>query len=438
MSSGWVPSSGNWNNPESAAAMFYPEGDPYFIRPEIGDGLGASFVEGGVGLAANELLGIDDFRRAIGLASQGNWAQAAQSGATGLTELGLTYAAIAGAGPTWGGSLALRMAPVVKAASRAPRIANALRWLKNNPIKTIVGRSGGAALERQGSEPTAEAVEDTAPIRPFVANLPERGGTGIAAVPGLNMSYLQNFMPMSDYQTLLDNELANIEARAAAYGEAVGTEWQRVRQVNEAAVDKALALGDEAGEAGWIAWDTAAQGALDVTNARNEALVQMAGGLPQDIAVGGAVEDFQRFASAAGESERQLQQTLAGNRAEDYRWLAEVADQTAAGYQGSIVRAEQDAAAAAVARHNQAVIARNQRIAEMQFQAAMQQQQLQTQVNMANGAQGGGLEDLISTAVQIRDRNGSGTLLRQLFPDVFPTDADAEGFLASLGTAPIR
>ena len=437
---GWVPSSPTWSNADSAASAIYGGDDPYFIRPEFGDGAAMSTAEGLTALAANELLGIDDFRRAVGLASQGRWGQAVRSGATGIGEIGLTAAAIFGSGPTLGATGLARLAPVIAKGSKAiPGLQNLLRFGYRNPRVAQVARSLAGMFGRNGEgEEAADAAADQAPPSPFVMNLPGAGGGTVASVPGFDMSVFDRYADNSVYETMLDNELAQLSARTGAFTEAVGTEFQRVRSVNEAAAGKALELAASAGEEGFAAWDRAAQGALDVTNTRNAALMQMSGGMPQAIDAGGAVQDFQQLAQTSGTAEQQLQQTLGENRAEDYRWLAEVGDQAAAGWAGEFGRAEQDAAGAAVARHNQAVAARQDTLMQMQFQAALQQQQLATQASLANAQSGAGSTgEILGVAVELANRPGSqgGQILRGLFPDVFPTDADAQGFIDSLGSA---
>lgn len=462
MSSAWVPSQDVWwNTPSESSASWYAQEDPYFIRPSFGDTPAQNITEGVAGFAANELLGIDDFRRAMGRFGEGNIAGGLGSLALGAGELGLTLASLYG-GPAGVGVRVLGAATagtrvakslgvlrqVYGAARRIPVVGRLVERLGRMglPGRLVVAGAGPAAsglwnyMPGEGEEEGAAEAEPTP--SPFVMNLPDAagggGGTGVASIPGIDMSFLENLMPLSDYEIALDNEIANIEGRAGAYAQAMDVEWQRISSVNLAAVEKAERLAAAAGEEGYEAWDRAAQGALDVTNTRNAALLQMAGGMPQVEGPGGAAEDFARFAEAAGTAEQQLQQTLGENRAEDYRYLSQVAGQTGAAYQGEIARAEQDATYAAVARHNERVAARNQMIASMQFQAAMQQQQLAAQAAISGARDQRDIgAEVLQLALGLADRTGTsaqkGAMLRRYYPDVFPSDADAAAFIDSLG-----
>ena len=451
MSANFIPE----EEPRSALQALYPD-DGYFAQPELGDWYGSGLAELGTGFVANELLGIDDFRRALGLGGAGapdlSFGERMRAGATGLTELGLTVGSIVGAIPSGGTTVAARLAAAgVKATPQAlktvinavPLVGHLARFVAKYPLGATRAagalRTGLGWLGRQGDGTTAEVeAADGGTVPPFVMNLPERGTTGVAAVPGLDLSFMNRYRDTSGLETILANQVAQIEGRAGAYDQAIGAEFTRVRAVNVAAAVKAIDQAVAAGTEGAGVWERAALGALDVTEARNAALTQM-GGMPQTIAPGGSVEDFERFAAAAGASEENLQRTLGNARAEDYRYAAGVADQTGAAFQGEIARAEQDAIGAAVAEHNRNILERENMLMQMEFQAALQNQQLGAQAAIANARSGdvGDIGEVLGVAVELANRPGSqgGQVLQQLFPGVFPSAADAQGFIDSLGTA---
>ncbi len=409
------------------------------------DNLGSSVW----GFARDELLGYDDFQNMRRRFGEGDYLGAGLSALTGTAEAGLTGLAILGSGPTMGGSLVARGA-VAGGRFGAGRLLGALNpWGgtalggRLRPAIMQAGRffAGGAGGETPELD---EPAEDAPPasLAPFNLNLGGAGGRGGAGgVRPIDTSWIEQLMPISDYETMLANQLDQISARSSAFSVAAGDTWDRVQTANRAASAKAIEMGAEFGELGRQRWHEAAEGALNIAAARAESIGMMSGGLPQTISPSGVTEDFAQFARATGEAEASLQEGLGQMRAADLDWMAESAGQAGAGYQAEFARAEQDLTASAVQSHNNRVIERNNQIAQMRFAAAMQSQQLNAQAAMANASRGSEYQDVYNLAANLRGRPGlteraAASMLAQTFPEVFGSPENALAFYSQLGDNP--
>lgn len=152
----------------------------------------------------DELLGVDDIKRAVSKASKGDFAGAAKSAGTALFEAGTTIAAGAAAIPTGGGSLAAKGAQVAAkqaakqgvkqitketaesvakskvisgAAKSTPDAIKAVprQWAEVAPRQTTVGRGGGVSVQtRPVKAPPKTGTTPGYPLNP--AQRPTPGG----------------------------------------------------------------------------------------------------------------------------------------------------------------------------------------------------------------------------------------------------------------------
>jgi len=436
----------------------------------------SSLLDTSSNIVRNELLGFDDFANFQTHLGAGNYGRAAISGLTGSAELGLTLAALGLAPWTGGASVPTRVAGATlrQGAARVLRDPRLIRNVLKNPrsvvsaagnsfrrlnpftgrlkpIAVLGGRYAAGRYDPSGTSPEAELDKPAADAPPsdFMLNFGPGGsagggGRGGGGVPrGPSADWFENLMPMAQYETLLANQLDQIDARAGAYSTASDTLWAKVADTNRAAATKALELGAEFGEVGAQRWHQAAQNALDIAAARNEAIGMMSGGLPQGLGVSPVTEDFAQFAQATGDAERDLQEGLGQVRSEDLNWMAEQSGQAGAGYNAEFARARQDLTAAAVNSHNNRVIERNAMIAQMKFQSAMQQQALGAQAAMAGASrsQGADYADVYNLAGSLKDRVGltdqaAAQMLVQFFPDVFGGVDNALAFYKQFGLNP--
>jgi len=409
----------------------------------------SNILGGGARFVGNELLGIDDFRNVWTHGRAGNWDRAGLSALTGATELGLTIAAfnpwsMAG---TAGQSGTARLA-IAGGRAVLPKVT--LRGLGRAAVspftsrgRAILAQAGriGAGRYGQGDEAEAEAELDqpASESPPFSLNFGPGGAAGGGrggGGGGVGGGYIDGLLPISDYETLLANQIDQIDARSGAYYDALGTTWDTVAKANRAASAKALEMGAEFGEVGRQRWHEAAQGALNVAAARAEAISVMSGGIPQSIGPSGTTDDFVRQAETTGLAEQSLQEGLGQMRSADMDWLAEQSSQQGAGYQSEVRRTQQDLTAMAVANHNNRIIERNMMIAQMKFQAAMQQQSL----SAAAAGKGADYTDVYNLAGSLQARGVPGSaaasMLYQTFPEVFGNVGSAEAFFNQIGTTP--
>jgi hypothetical protein len=412
--------------------------------------------------ARDELFGYDDFSRVAPHWQSGNYLGAGLSALTGVTEAGLTGLALLSAPLTGGASLPARAALTGGRAAVGQAVRNVPRGLfralnpfggtvargRLRPALMQAGRYAAGNYDPSDPDAAAAAAEDLPVAGGFDMDLSGLdggaggGGGGRAGVPRANINY-DELLPLGDFQIMLENTLDNINARATAYQTALGTEWEQIGSTNKAAAERALELSREFGELGAQRWTEAAEGALAIAASRVEALGSLIGGAPMDFGSQAATSDFAQQAQLSGTAEQRFQESLGERQSRDYEWAAQQAAGTGAEYQAAVGRAAQDQTYAAVAAHNDRIIQRQNLIAQMRFQQAMQEQQLGAQASAANaarGAQPGRQEELFMFAASLKDRNapasGAAAMIMQMFPGVFPTPNDAIAFYQSLGTAP--
>lgn len=405
----------------------------------------------------NELLGVDDFTNAYRHFNEGNYGRSLLSLATGIGEAGLTGLSLFPltapvAAPARAVTLAAKVPGATRVARplfrglRAPFGPGRIRPAFTQGLRYALGRGDdGEVVE----EEAAAAEDPIAPLAPFTMDFgPGAGGSGGGGgASALSRSYLEQLMPISDYENLLANQLDQISARASAFSVASGDSWDRVQTSNRLAAQKAIQMGAEFGETGRQRWHDAAEGALNIAAARADAIGMMSGGLPQGLGPSAVTEDFAQFAQATGDAERSLQEGLGQMRGADLDWMAENAGQMGSGYAAEFARAEQDLTASAVNAHNNRVIERNNQIAQMQFASAMQAQQLNAQAALSASNRGAAQhQDVYNLAANLRSRNaGAGvdanaaaSMLLQTFPNVFGSVGDALAFYNQLGQNPIE
>lgn len=425
----------------------------------------SNLISGAGNFARNELLGVDDFTNAYRHYNEGSYGRSLLSLATGVGEVGLTGLAVLGTPFTGGASMAGRVAVSGGRAAAGQALRNAPRGFFRalNPFRgTIAGGRARAGVMQAGryfagqgdgdaavEEEAAAAEDPTAPLAPFTMDFgPGAGGSGGGGgASALSRSYLEQLMPISDYENLLANQLDQISARASAFSVASGDSWDRVQTSNRLAAQKAIQMGAEFGETGRQRWHDAAEGALNIAAARADAIGTMSGGLPQGLSPSAVTEDFAQFAQATGDAEQSLQEGLGQMRGADLDWMAENAGQMGSGYAAEFARAEQDLTASAVNTHNNRVIERNSQIAQMQFASAMQAQQLNAQASLSAANRGAAKhQDVYNLAANLRSRNAgvgvdanaAASMLLQTFPNVFGSVGDALAFYNQLGQNPIE
>jgi hypothetical protein len=405
------------------------------------------------GIARNELLGIDDYNNMKRRFGEGDYRGATLSALTGAAELGLTGFSLFPltapiAAPVRAATLAARVPGATRVGRglwrslRAPFGPGRLRPLAAQGLRYAAGQYGPSSPEE-----AAAAADNLPPDGGFSMDLSGLdggagggGGGGRAGVPRANINY-DELLPLGDFQIMLENTLDNINARSTAYQTALGTEWERIGSTNKAAAERALELSREFGELGAQRWTEAAEGALAIAASRVEALGSLIGGAPMDFGSQAATSDFAQQAQLSGTAEQRFQESLGERQSRDYEWAAQQAAGTGAEYQAAVGRAAQDQTYAAVAAHNDRIIQRQNLIAQMQFQQAMQEQQLGAQASAANaarGAQPDRRQELYAFAASLADRtgvppSGAAIMIMDMFPGVFPTQDDAMRFFLSLG-----
>jgi hypothetical protein len=410
--------------------------------------------------ARDELFGYDDFMRVVPHWQSGNYLGAGLSALTGAGEATLTGLAVLGAPFTGGASLPARAALTGGRAAVGQAVRNAPRAFFRglNPYRGTAaggrlrpglmqaGRYFAGNYDPSDPEAAAAAAEDAPVAGGFNMDLSGLdggpGGGGGAGVPRVNINY-DELLPLGDFQIMLENTLDNINARSTAYQTALGTEWEQIGSTNKAAAERALELSREFGELGAQRWTEAAEGALAISASRVEALGSMIGGAPMDFGSQAATSDFAQQAQLSGAAEQRFQESMGERQSRDYQWAADQAAGTGAEYQAAVGRAAQDQTYAAAAAHNDRIIQRQNLIAQMRFQQALQEQQLGAQASAANAtraAQPGRQDELFVFAASLKDRNapasGAAEMIMQMFPGVFPTPDDAVQFYQSLGIAP--
>lgn len=215
-------------------------------------------------------------------------------------------------------------------------------------------------------------------------------------------------------QALLQQELADIEARRVAGSEALGTSWAQVSSTNAAAAEKAreqvVQFGDEAA----AAWVSAAERARELAAERAQAAGAAAGRQSINVSPTGGAEDFIAFMEAQAPAARQFAERTQQTQAADLDFLSRLGAAQGAAYQGELQRQASAMAAQRAAEHNRAVqeriAAERMALADMEFRAASTNAQLAQAAAQQTGRGAQELQSALTTALFAGDAQGPGVL----------------------------
>lgn len=205
----------------------------------------------------------------------------------------------------------------------------------------------------------------------------EPSPTDIAAgAPSVDISAALALLPLAETEqekAALESILADLQARAEAGMEALGTAWGEVQRRNQAAADKARSMVAQVGARAGAMWVQMAQAALEKAGVIAQQFGQQAGRQAINISPTAGAQNFAALMGALAPAYQAVaefgQERLAG----DLGFLSGLAGMQGAAYQGELERTLAIQSAQAAADHNKRVqerIAANQRTAaEMISQA---------------------------------------------------------------------
>lgn len=228
------------------------------------------------------------------------------------------------------------------------------------------------------------------------------GGGGGAPQVTFDPSLLQFGWSEQDTQ-MLNQELADIEARRLAGDVALRAAWGEIAATNTAAAEKARAMRATAGPAAASIWTDAEAQALQLAEERAREAGQFEGRAAIDVSPTAGAEAaaaFMRTQAPAAQRFAERNYELLG---EDLDWLAAMAGAQEAAYRGDLRRSASVMSADRAADYNRRVMERddaNRRLAtQLQLQAAT------TNAQLAASAQGGDplkeLADLVGSAAAL-------------------------------------
>lgn len=260
-----------------------------------------------------------------------------------------------------------------------------------------------SATERYGPNagvPFAPAptLEPTAPAAPpdlsFLFPGPDESGAAqetvdafISGVPtGIDMSRVRAMFELAETpqeQAMLQDMLADIDARTTAGTQALQIGWDEVVQSNQSAATRAAEMALQAGPRAAQVWKDMANSAMQIASARTQALAEFGGRQRVNLDPASGVDDFVSFMMAQAPRAMQTAERLGMISAEQIAESARRAQQVGQAFQGDLLRTSLQLAAGAAADHNRRVQERiaseRATLAGLEFQAASTQATLAQQ-----------------------------------------------------------
>jgi len=293
-----------------------------------------------------------------------------------------------------------------------------------------------------GPVPGADFTPET-DFADIIAALGEQGGGGYTPVTVRRDLFRLAQTP--EEQALLQQELADIEARRAAGSEALGASWAQVSSVNAAAAEKARQQVVEFGDAAAASWVDAAERARELAAERARAAGAAEGRQSINVSPTGGAEDFIAFMQSQAPAARQFAERTQQTQAADLDFLSRLGAAQGAAYQGDLQRQASGLAAQRAAEHNRAVqeriAAERMALANMEFQASQTNAQLAQQAAQQTGRSASDLQSAATTALLYGDEQGPAVMASLL--GISPAQAQAiyesakNGFLGQALSAQI-
>lgn len=244
----------------------------------------------------------------------------------------------------------------------------------------------------------APTLEPTAPAAPpdlsFLFPGPDESGAAqetvdafISGVPtGIDMSRVRAMFELAETpqeQAMLQDMLADIDARTTAGTQALQIGWDEVVQSNQSAATRAAEMALQAGPRAAQVWKDMANSAMQIASARTQALAEFGGRQRVNLDPASGVDDFVSFMMAQAPRAMQTAERLGMISAEQIAESARRAQQVGQAFQGDLLRTSLQLAAGAAADHNRRVQERvaseRATLAGMEFQASAQNAQLAQQ-----------------------------------------------------------